>query len=58
MSYDGGMNFGLLGDYDSMHDLDVVAEGIEGALGELLLISRRAKRVESRKARRRSAPAR
>src|SRR4051794_15449299 len=39
MSYDGGMNFGLLGDYDALPDLDVVAEGIEGSLGELLLLA-------------------
>ena len=56
MSYDGGMNFGLLGDYDAMPDLDLVAEGIEGSLGELLMLARKAKRVESRKAKRR-APA-
>jgi diacylglycerol O-acyltransferase / wax synthase len=53
MSYDGGMNFGLLGDYDAMPDLDVVAEGISGALGELELAARRAGRTEERKARRR-----
>ena len=35
MSYDGGMNFGLLGDFDAMPDLHVVAEGIEAALDEL-----------------------
>ena len=56
MSYDGGMNFGLLGDFDAMPDLDVVAEGIEGSLAELLQLARKAKRVESRKAKRR-APA-
>jgi WS/DGAT/MGAT family acyltransferase len=36
ISYDGGVNFGLIGDYDSLEDLDVVAEGIEGSLAELL----------------------
>jgi WS/DGAT/MGAT family acyltransferase len=36
MSYNGGINFGLLGDYDVMDDLDVVATGIERALAELL----------------------
>jgi WS/DGAT/MGAT family acyltransferase len=56
MSYDGGMNFGLLGDFDAMGDLDVVAEGIEGSLGELLGLARRARRSEERKAKRR-APA-
>jgi diacylglycerol O-acyltransferase / wax synthase len=53
MSYDGGMDFGLLGDYDAMPDLDVLAEGIEGALAELLLLARRHKRIEERKAKRR-----
>ena len=56
MSYDGGMNFGLLGDFDAMPDLDVVAEGIEGSLAEMLQLARKAKRVEQRKAKRR-APA-
>src|SRR4051794_24425315 len=35
MSYNGRMNFGLLGDYDAMHDLDDLAEDIGDALGEL-----------------------
>ncbi|MGI8622434.1 MAG: WS/DGAT/MGAT family O-acyltransferase [Solirubrobacteraceae bacterium] len=53
MSYDGQMDVGLLGDYDALPDLDVVAEGIEGSLAELLAVARKARRVESRKARRR-----
>jgi diacylglycerol O-acyltransferase / wax synthase len=36
MSYNGSLCFGLLGDYDAMHDIDLVAEGIEASLGELL----------------------
>jgi hypothetical protein len=55
MSYNGSMNFGLLGDFDAMPDLDLVAEGIEGSLQELLSLARRAKRTESRKAKRRPA---
>jgi diacylglycerol O-acyltransferase len=55
MSYDGGMNFGLLGDYDALPDLDVVAEGIEGALAELVAIARKQQRIEQRKSKRRSA---
>ena len=31
MSYDGRVGFGLLGDYDALPDLDVVAEGIEAS---------------------------
>jgi hypothetical protein len=36
MSYNGEINFGLLGDYDEMDDLDVVIEGIEESIAELL----------------------
>jgi WS/DGAT/MGAT family acyltransferase len=36
MSYKGGVNFGLLADYDSMEDVDVIAQGIERSIGELL----------------------
>ena len=36
MSYDGGVAFGLLGDYDAMPDLDAVGEYLEASLTELL----------------------
>ena len=36
MSYNGGINFGLLADYDSMEDVDVIASGIETAIAELV----------------------
>jgi WS/DGAT/MGAT family acyltransferase len=36
MSYNGGINFGLLADYDAMDDLDVIVEGIEESVAELL----------------------
>ncbi len=36
MSYNGGIDFGLLGDYDALPDIDVVADGIVASLGELL----------------------
>ena len=36
MSYDGGMDFGLLGDYDAMPDLDRLGELLDESLGELL----------------------
>jgi diacylglycerol O-acyltransferase len=35
MSYNGGINFGLLADYDSMDDLELIAQGIERAIAEL-----------------------
>jgi hypothetical protein len=36
MSYNGGMDFGLLADHDSMEDVDVIATGIEASIQELL----------------------
>jgi WS/DGAT/MGAT family acyltransferase len=35
MSYDGRVFFGLLGDYDAMPDLDLVAADVEAAVAEL-----------------------
>jgi diacylglycerol O-acyltransferase / wax synthase len=40
MSYNGGIDFGLLGDYDALPDIDVIAEGITVALEELLAAAR------------------
>ncbi len=39
MSYDGRVEYGLLGDFDAMPDIDVVAHGIDTALAELLAVS-------------------
>jgi WS/DGAT/MGAT family acyltransferase len=36
MSYNGGIDFGLLGDYDGMEDIDMLATGLSEALGDLL----------------------
>jgi hypothetical protein len=36
MSYNGGLDFGLLGDYDAMPDLDDVGGRLEESLDELL----------------------
>ena len=35
MSYNGKMNFGLVGDYDAMHDLDDLADDFGASLAEL-----------------------
>ena len=35
MSYNGKLNFGLLGDYDAMGDLYLVAQGIRDSIDEL-----------------------
>ena len=40
MSYDGHLNFGLLGDYDALPDIDAFADGLRGAVDELLEIAR------------------
>ena len=36
MSYNGKIDFGLLGDYDSMEDVTLLAEGIEAEIKQLL----------------------
>ena len=36
MSYNGRLEYGLLGDYDALPDIDVIAEGLDDALAELL----------------------
>ena len=36
MSYHGTINFGLLADYDSMEDVEEIAEGLDRSLSELL----------------------
>src|SRR5215213_1710408 len=40
MSYNGSLDFGLLGDYDAMPDMDFVAEAIEETTAELLAAAR------------------
>ncbi len=39
MSYHGTMNFGLLADYDSMEDVDLVTDGLNESLAELLQVA-------------------
>jgi WS/DGAT/MGAT family acyltransferase len=41
MSYNGRINFGLLGDYDALPDIGRLADGIEASLEELLALARR-----------------
>jgi hypothetical protein len=36
MSYDGQVNFGLIGDYDGMPDLEDLAKDLEESIGELV----------------------
>ncbi|GAC1521542.1 MAG: wax ester/triacylglycerol synthase family O-acyltransferase [Thermoleophilaceae bacterium] len=49
MSYDGRVDFGLLGDYDAMPDIDLVAAQIEQSLAELLVAARRESRGRRRR---------
>jgi WS/DGAT/MGAT family acyltransferase len=50
MSYDGGIDYGLLGDYDALPDIDVIAAGLESGLQELILAARDAAGSRQRKA--------
>ena len=40
MSYHGGLDYGLLADYDSVGDIAIIAEGIDRALAQLLAAAR------------------
>ena len=41
MSYNGKLDFGLLGDYDAMPDLDALAEAFAESLQEMVEVARR-----------------
>jgi WS/DGAT/MGAT family acyltransferase len=40
MSYNGGINFGLLADYDSMEDVEEIADGVSESIAELIKASK------------------
>jgi WS/DGAT/MGAT family acyltransferase len=44
MSYNGRINFGLLGDYDALPDIGRIADGIEASLEELVALAARSTR--------------
>ncbi len=44
MSYNGGINFGLLADFDAIDDVAVIAEGIEDSIAELVEAAEAAER--------------
>ena len=52
MSYNGRIEYGLLGDFDALPDIDVIAEGIDQSLAELLAATgtprRKSKRADPR----------
>lgn len=54
MSYNGKIDFGLLGDYDSMEDASLVADGIETEIKQLLEAAKAAEKAEKSSRSRRS----
>ena len=59
MSYNGAIDFGLLGDYDALPDIDTIADGIEDGLAQLKSGRESeggARRRRARRRRRRGAP--
>jgi len=44
VSYNGSLTFGLMGDYDTLPDLDVIAQNLREALAELVAAARRVRR--------------
>jgi hypothetical protein len=40
MSYNGAVNFGLLGDLDALPDIETIADGISAQLDELVRLAR------------------
>jgi WS/DGAT/MGAT family acyltransferase len=44
MSYNGGLNFGLLGDFDAMPDIEQFGAGLDAALEELLALAKKSVR--------------
>jgi WS/DGAT/MGAT family acyltransferase len=53
MSYNGAIDFGLLGDYDALPDIETIADGIEDGLAQLRSAARA---KEAREAGARAAP--
>jgi diacylglycerol O-acyltransferase / wax synthase len=41
MSYNGNLDYGLLGDYDALPDIEIIADGIERSLAALLAVARK-----------------
>ena len=45
-SYDGGLSFGVSGDYDTAPDIDVLAAGIEAGLAQLVALAEPAPAID------------
>ena len=57
MSYNGKIDFGLLGDYDAMEDVTLVAEGIEAEIKQLLEAAKASEKSAKGSGARRARPA-
>ena len=51
MSYNGNLDFGLLGDFDALPDIDLIAEGLDAVVTQLLEIARQGSGASIRAAR-------
>jgi diacylglycerol O-acyltransferase / wax synthase len=49
-SYDGALSFGVSGDYDTAPDIDVLCEGIELGLEELVALAQPPAKKSARRA--------
>ena len=47
MSYNGGVNFGLIGDFDALPDLEVIGEALSESIAELVALARREREQET-----------
>ena len=56
MSYNGGMDFGLLGDYDALPDLEDFGAMVDDSLAELMDAAKK-RALERQRRRRRAKPA-
>jgi hypothetical protein len=57
VSYDGRVEYGLLGDFDALPDIQLIADGIDESLRELVAAARRRVNVAAAAARRERGPA-
>ena len=57
MSYNGQVNFGLIGDYDAMADLDSFALDLEAATQEVIATAPAKKKAKAKPKKRKAAAA-
>ena len=57
MSYNGSMDFGLLGDYDAMHDLEDFGTMVDDSLTELIDAAKKRRRSNGNAAATKKKPA-